>query len=184
MRGIMKNKIIELSRDMSKVNDEFLDSLAAQDITHPYYPFLYRLVKLINPKITVELGVCTGRGTAHLAACNKGKVIAIDPEPWDIQYIISKYKNIDLHKDRSDSKVILDNIKDKTVDICYIDTLHDYHQVLTETKLWLPKMKNGGIILYDDIILNDGMKRFWNELQLDKVELNHLHWSGFGFAII
>ncbi len=168
---------------ITPLEDSFLDSLFNQDKTSTYYRFMYRLCKLVNSKLTVELGVCSGRGTAHLAAGTNGTVIAIDPNPWDINYILQKYPNITLKKIYSNDKQVLESITDGSVDICFVDTNHEYEQVTLETKLWNPKMKVGGIMLFDDINYNDGMKRFWNELSMNKISLPHLHWTGFGVAI-
>ncbi len=46
-------------------------------------------------------------------------------------------------------------IPDKTLDFCYLDADHSYKGVLNDLKLWVPKIKNGGIICGHDYI-NDG----------------------------
>lgn len=173
-----------LSIKNTTVQDEFLAGLSSQDPTHPYYGFLYDVVKLVKPELTIELGVCTGRGTAHLAGgYTNGKVIGVDPTPWPIQYIMDIYPNISIVKDRSDAPSLLASIRDESVDICLFDTIHEYGQIKMEFELWYPKMKLGGVMLFDDITMNDGMKKFWNEVKSEKAAMPELHWSGFGVAI-
>ena len=183
----MHSRLLELevlARDTSATGDPFLDGLYALDATAAYYRLLYRLVRAISPELVVELGVFTARGTAHIAAaCRETKVIGVDPFPKDISEILDRYPNIQFLKDKSYSKSVLDLVADGSVDICFFDTLHEYQVVLVETQLWFPKMKRGGIMLFDDISLNDGMKKFWSELNLPKLSLPWLHHSGFGAAV-
>lgn len=178
-----------LSNDLRQLDDEYLNSLYDMDQTAYYYKFIYRLVKLLKPKLTVELGVCTGRGTAHLAAGNlNGKVIGIDPNPDHVNNILDnillKYPNIDLRLDISTSTKILNEIAPNSVDICFVDTIHTYNQVIDEVKAWLPKMVRGGVMLFDDITYSDEMIKAWDEITLEKISLPHLHHSGFGVAIV
>lgn len=175
-----------LSRNVNPIGDKFLDNIFQQDTTSVYYRFLYRLVERINPKLVVELGVCKGGSTAHMAAARfETRVIAVDTAPFDVSHILDRYKNIDLIINESCSIGVLGQVHDKSVDICFIDTLHQQDLVTEETRLWLPKMKIGGIILFDDISLNEGMIKFWNKLNIsNRISLPHLHWSGFGAAII
>ncbi len=122
----------------------------------------------------------------HLAAakldCN---VIGIDPYPQDVSAILDRYKNIELKIGSSLSKDIIDSVRHRTVDILFIDSLHEYDQVIAEYKAWLPKMKYGGVILFDDIHLDEYMSKVWEFIQLghDSIELPHLHHSGFGAII-
>jgi hypothetical protein len=117
------------------------------------------------------------------AASGDTAVVAIDPSPMDIAPILQRYPQIRWLKDTSCSPLALDAVPAGSVDLCFIDTLHDYDLVSLETKLWLPKMKRGGMLLFDDITLNEGMRKFWGELNLPKVALPWLHWSGFGAAL-
>jgi len=173
-------------RKMSITGISFLDSLFALDETSEYYRFVFQLLNFHRGSNTlfVELGVFAGRCTAHIAAANpQGSVLAIDIDPKEEFYaILKKYNNISFIKSRSDSKETLSNVLPESVDFCLFDTVHEYEVVKKETELWLPKIKSGGIMMYDDIMLNDGMKKFWKELSLPKKEFPSLHWSGFGIA--
>ena len=173
-----------LADNQSPTGDSFLDELYEIEKAH-YYRFLYRLVQRIQPNVVVELGVQSGRSTAHIAGASlETRVIAIDPNPPELGEKLKRYSNIDFRLDRSDSLSVLNSIPSNSVYICFVDTDHEYRQAVLETVLWRPKLKKGGIFVYDDISLNDGMKQFWTELPLRKVSLPKLHWSGFGCAIL
>lgn len=178
------NEIEILAKDLTIIGDPYLDALVKKDPSAKYYPFMYRLLQKINPKLVVELGVCTGHGTAHLAASSPAAtIIAVDPNPLDITAILGRYKNIKFKKTISTDLTLLDDIKDESVDLVFVDTLHTYAQVTSEVAVWTSKLKKGGIFLFDDITYSEEMIKFWNELQLPKVSLPQLHWTGFGIAI-
>ncbi|GAI96938.1 unnamed protein product, partial [marine sediment metagenome] len=48
-------------------------------------------------------------------------------------------------------------------------------------KAWIKHVKDGGIILFDDILQGDEMIQVAKELNI--IPLNWLHDSGFGFLI-
>lgn len=181
-------EIVEISKLANyPTGVQFLDDLFALADTAIYYRFMFRLVQRMKPNLIVELGVCTGRCTAHLAAPKFDcRVLAIDPKPQDIREILARYPNIDLKIDLSTSPLVLSGVKDNSVDICFIDTIHSYRQVISEFHLWFPKLKVGGVMLFDDISLNAGTIKAWVELQqlcVEHVSLPHLHHSGFGAIV-
>ena len=45
------------------------------------------------------------------------------------------------------------------------------------------KVKQGGIIMLDDIHLNSRYQAAWDEILFPKVDLSHLHYTGFGVVI-
>lgn len=176
---------------MSKydLGDDYLDRLFHFDGSAVYYRFVYRIAAYYKPMTIVELGVLSGRSAAHWAAplkdlpMGKGTVFAVDPDPLpEFKETLKRYPNIVPILSYSDNKWVLDMFDDGTVDICFIDTIHEYEQASKEMRLWTPKMAPGGLFLCDDISLSDGMKRFWNEVPFEKVSLPELHFSGFGVA--
>lgn len=158
----------------------------AQD-SYAYLRFLYYLAQATKPELSVELGVCTGRGTAHLAAGNlKGKVIGIDPEQHGAFVANTKpYSNIEFIFGRSDDKDILAGIPNQSVGICFIDSVHAFDYVIKEVRLWTPKIKSGGFFLFDDLDLDDGMRKVLPSLPFEnKNNLSGLHYKGFGYAVV
>jgi predicted O-methyltransferase YrrM len=183
---IQTRKLHELSQFVGPIGDPFLDGLYNNDNTAIYYRFLYQLSKFLQPQKIIELGVYHGWSTAHLAApVPKALVMAIDPSPQEgFRNTTNHYQNIAVILDRSDSQGVLDMVAEKSVDICFIDTIHEYEQASKELKLWTPKMKSGGVFLYDDITQSEGMKKFWNEVPEPKISMPWLHHSGFGASIV
>jgi predicted O-methyltransferase YrrM len=167
------------------LEDEFLNELFEQDPLCHYYRFVYFLLREIKAPLSVELGVCTGRCTAHMAAArSEGKVIGIDTALRDLSYITDRYPNIALWECRSDDPAAITRVGERSVDLLLVDTVHSYNYVMKETTMWLSRMKPGGIILYDDLLLNDSMKHVMPKLPfIHKGYLDGLHNFGFGYAV-
>lgn len=171
----------------SVVSSVYLKSLLEMDDTSVYYKYLYNILSKFKGEetFTVELGTFKGRSTAFLAEGNPdGKVLTVDLSPQEeFKSVNAKYSNVESFLGRSDSKELLDSIPDGSVDICYFDTEHEYGVVSKEVEVWLPKIKSGGIMLFDDVYMNDGMKKFWREQSYKKGSSTDLHWTGFGYAV-
>jgi len=147
-----------------------------QDWTNPtIYNFSYKgindlLVELINTfsnkqstnRTMIEIGSYMGESTMMFASSGIFKTIhSIEPHTgnekfnneygYDWKDIQKEYKintrhfnNIIHHKDYSYN--IVDNFDDNSIDFIYIDADHTYESVKRDIELYLPKVKDGGII--------------------------------------
>ena len=155
-----------------------------------YYQWSMCLVDYLKPKQIVELGGAMGVWDICVL-----HTLPKDSELWSItlaenglefSYIVDNYPNfhpivgndldlyiwpkeLDLHK----------------TDLWFIDTIHTYDQVKAELDLYKHYFKKGAVLLFDDIRMNDGMWKIWNELPYEKHEnTNPCHYTGFGIAIV
>jgi predicted O-methyltransferase YrrM len=120
------------------------------------------LIKEIpNKGRMIEIGTFTGESTIIFGNHFK-EVIGIDPmlQDYDLQDMTSKFnfnqvlemfndrtkehKNISLVQKTSDDAV--KDFKDESYDFVYIDGIHQYTNVLSDIKNYLPKIKKGGVI--------------------------------------
>lgn len=119
--------------------------------------------------VMAEIGCWIGESTLLFANAVK-KVYAIDA--WDIQMsnepVLSDNsfalaeeifdKNVSIFKNiikiKNTSFIASQILKDKSFDLVYIDANHDYYSVLGDIRVWLPKVKDGGIIAGHDYIAN------------------------------
>lgn len=186
--GLDQLEAIAKAREGAPTGDPFLDGLFERDRSSIYYRFLYRLVKTMRPRLTVELGTYRGWSTAHMAAAYPlGRVISVDinrkaPEAQGpfVDDVVKKYPNIEFFEVPTESAVVLDEVADESVDLIFVDAAHEAAQVERELRVWLPKMKKGGILLFDDV---DRIRAFWDGLKLSKRLLPDCHWTGFGAAV-
>lgn len=163
---------------------DWLDDMRKADETRPYYVFLYKLAQTMKAKTIVELGVQTGRSTAHFACgAPNARVIGIDIELWDMDEILQRCPNIKLIKKPSQDVDL--KTQPGPIDILFIDSDHSYEQVKKEWELYRPLMRPGGVILVDDIYWSDGLTKAWNEMTGEKHDISFLHdIAGFGAIVV
>ena len=148
-----------------------------------YYRFLKYLAQEMKPKLSVELGLCGGGGSLHLALGHpEGKVIGVDlaiDYPKNLEYLQNNYSNFTfLQEDSSKAAKIIN----KKVDILFIDTDHTYERTMLEFNSWRPYLRKRSVVCFDDL-LRDGMTEAWEELPGKKIRLDRMH-DGSGFGVI
>jgi predicted O-methyltransferase YrrM len=158
-----------------------------RDSSNPYYDFLTHIVRGFGASSVLELGTYSGGSTSYLGAARpECRVLTIDfqPQPGAAERL-GGFPNVEV--------LVADTLSPSTVqkaqaafpfDLIFFDTLHEYNQISQEWSLYRPLLRPGGVALFDDIRINEGMMRFWNELEGQKQPLNHLHHSGFGALIV
>jgi predicted O-methyltransferase YrrM len=156
----------------SKVND-------ALNLTY-YYSFLYNIALEMEPRLTVELG--TNEGQSAYALKNgfpSGRVITIDI----LDNVIDRYSCNGVEFVVKDSVLAAESFEDGSVDILFIDALHDGDRPLFEFNTWLPKLSGACVVMFDDIYSNEKMEVFWvnfNPKGFVKVETRLHPTEGFG----
>jgi predicted O-methyltransferase YrrM len=171
----------------STIESEYLRDLFNLDTSSVYYKYLYNVLNKFKGEeiVTLELGTFKGRSSAFLAEANpEGSVLTVDLAPKEeSKEVLERYPNLKSFLGRSDTTELVNSFEDESIDICYFDTEHEYDVVSKEVEVWHPKIKKGGIMLFDDVHMNKGMEKFWKELPYEKGYSDELHWTGFGYAI-
>ncbi|MBW7452712.1 class I SAM-dependent methyltransferase [Paenibacillus sepulcri] len=147
--------------------------------------FAYDLVNFMKPNRIVELG--THFGCSLFSFCQSIKdyeinseVIAIDTWEGDPQAGFYEQNVLELVKRTkskffSEVKLSLDrrtfqeaskDIADNSIDLLHIDGLHTYEAVSEDFNIWLPKLKEEGIMLFHDTAdyTGYGSNIFWKEI--------------------
>ena len=119
-----------------------------------YYRFLKVLAQEMKPRLAVELGVCGGGGSLHMAMTGC-KTIGVDYQ-WDhednVNHIIENYKNFEFML--SDSIAAAPKIMNKygKIDLLFIDTDHTYQRTVDEFNAYKPFLADNAIVCFDDIL--------------------------------
>lgn len=153
----------------------------------PYYRFLRLIAKEINSGLSVELGLCGGGGSLHMAMDSTmvvGVDIALDYQE-NIRWIRRNYPNFKFLQGDSVqvAPIIFGNYGE--IDLLFIDTTHTYEQTLAEYFAYERYLSNNAIICLDDLF-RPGMDLAWEEMPETKVRFDFLHPSqsptdgGFG----
>jgi predicted O-methyltransferase YrrM len=155
----------------------------------PYYRFLKLLADEMGASLSVELGLCGGGGSLHLAMASNvviGVDVALDYED-NIRWIKREYPNFHfLHGDSVQSASMIFTAFGP-IDILFIDTTHTYEQTMGEYFAYLPYLSDKAVICLDDLF-RPGMDRAWNEMPENKARFDFLHPSASptdgGFGVI
>jgi predicted O-methyltransferase YrrM len=149
------------------------------------------LVERVKPETIVELGVDYGFSTFSFAKPKIGTVYGIDSFEGDVH---AGFRNTHDEVMKLKTELKLDNIElvkgyfsevaktwDKPIDILHIDGRHHYEDVKEDYENWIKHLKPNGVVLMHDTCIytnNFGVHRFFNEIQIPK--LNFTHSAGLG----
>jgi predicted O-methyltransferase YrrM len=184
------------------VNEIALFMMAAQARTVPvyhdprfppslYYRFFWLLAMYHKPRLSIELGLCGGGGSLHLALGHPdGTVVGIDlidDHPDNLAHIKENFHNF--HYWQGDSVKDAAEISHRygKVDILFIDTIHTLEQTIDEWDAWLPYLSRRAIVCLDDLY-RPGMEEAWAQMPDPKLRLDCLHCGtpgvGGGFGVV
>lgn len=180
--------IVELSKQIDDRPKVLRDTVRRPNSFHYYKTFVH-LAAAMNPKLIIELGTNQGTGALHFrfGASATARIVTVDN--MDRPKIREKMFAHDIDGVLCDAVAYAKQVEDGTVDILFIDTNNGkreesgaYDLLTRELAVWLPKMKSGGIILFDDI-RNGEMSKAWDELEGDKLEVKELH-AALSFGVL
>ncbi len=148
--------------------------------TELYNRFLFLWVERTAPLFVVETGTDRGRSGAHMAMGNKAsKIVSIDIDGACSAHLDTlKLPNVETIT--GDAVAASHRFLDRSIDMLFLDSLHEYDHMVREVAAFMPKAKLGALVFVDDIHLNPGMERLWNEIAKPKRDISSLHFSGFG----
>lgn len=159
----------------------------------PYYRFLRVLAANLQPKLSVELGVCGGGASLHLCAgWPGGTVVGVenaDGSDWERgnwARIRRTFPNWVLWRGDSVDSAPAVAAAHGEADILFVDTVHTFDRTVAEWEAWAPHMAARAVVCLDDL-LRPEMEGLWEWVPWDKVRLDRLHdgaerGGGFGVA--
>ena len=167
---------------MSDVTYTFISGNPEDDLTHVSGRELVPILKKINAKIGIEIGVDEGLTSRYfLSQLPELKLFGIDPYSeyldWNGNYLNQDGRNdtFDLANSRLNKfgeryvlyRVTSDEAVDKFVDDAYdfifIDGLHEYNQLLKDCANYWPKIKKGGVFAGHDYTAIEGVRKAADE---------------------
>lgn len=112
-------------------------------------------------KVIVELGTYAGGTTIHMSKIvgDKAQIWTVDIFAINRSHIreetienLKKYKNINLLEMTTQQAAYDFNLP---VDFLFIDADHQDDSILKDCSSWLPKLRSGGIVVFDDYFNDD-----------------------------
>lgn len=153
-----------------------------------YYKFLPLVLDILKPEQVVELGSAAGTSAlmmlSHLPA-NSNLYACSIPEPeGEFRFIKEEYPNLHMIRGDDLDLKIWRGVNLEATQVWFIDTEHTYEQLHAELELYNKFFRPGALVFLDDITLNDGMARAWNEIEYPKLALPGWHsYSNTGFGV-
>jgi hypothetical protein len=153
--------------------------------------FAIWLVRRLRPAVIVDLGVDFGFSTLCFAVPGVGHVYGVDAFEGDehagfrdtksaVEKCIEqlRLKNVTLIKGYFDD---VSKTWARDIDILHIDGRHKYEDVRNDFSNWIGFLSQTGIVLlHDTCVTNFGVRRFFDEIELPKVNL----WNSHGLGLI
>lgn len=176
------------------LSNGILDSLATSHIQyiHPdmqqwfhlesgkeHYRLLMHLTYCFDGIQIADIGTYRGASAIALAQNPNNKIYSLDVGVFrnDIPYGNIEFNIGDYITDQSIQNRILES------KVIFLDVDHLYTNEIWLYNFLVEKNWNG-IMLCDDIHLNDEMKRFWNEVNHEKYDITQYgHFSGTGIIL-
>ena len=162
--------------------------------------FAEKLVRFLNPKVIVDLGVDWGYSTFSFALPRIGHTYGIDNFVGDdfvgTDELRKKYNFVTMKREKlhlQDNLTLIEGdfnevaqTWDKKIDILHIDGSHKYEDIKQDFETWSKFLNDDGVILLHDTCIeslngNDyGVKKFFDELDMPKFTFTHC----FGLGVI
>jgi hypothetical protein len=176
----------ELNALQTSFINQYFDKLYVPSLDHnPYYFHIesgkehYRLLMYLSTLFTNEtiFDIGTNKCMSALAlSFNKTNRI----KTYDIVKLLPENPIVD-----NIEYIIGDSTKDEDLKKCPLIFLDVDHDGLYEDIFYnhLKSINWSGILVLDDIHLNDEMKQFWNQIDEEKYDITPIgHWSGTGLV--
>jgi predicted O-methyltransferase YrrM len=163
--------------DIQQEADLFVETKNIYDyvLKTPYYKALAAYCKSKNPSSVLEIGTCTGISAVCIGKY-ASKVLTIDVSDDNCNFDALKSRSIVFKKIEPE---YIYEINFSHYDFIFIDIDHTGEKEIILHNLL--KKNYTGVVFWDDVMLNEGMKKFWNSIDCPKITTNW-HSSGFGMV--
>ncbi len=135
---------------------------------------LYRMAYYYQPDKIIELGTSLGISTLYLAAgCPSAKIITIEAD-HNLAALASGYftnlgmNNINVINKSFDEALQMFPAKIYEKSIVFIDGNHQKKAVIGYVSFFSSRLREGSMIIIDDINWSAGMRRAWEEIRSDQ----------------
>lgn len=139
-------------------------------------PFLYYTVRALQPRIAVEIGACIGVSSMYIAAAlhdnGVGKLVTFEGDPT-----LAKIAEENIEQVAPGQGSVIVGPFDETVaahvseldhvDFAFSDQEHYLEPTMRDLNALSPKMREGALLLIDDIALSKYMKDTWDVVRRD-----------------
>ncbi|MHA1329556.1 MAG: class I SAM-dependent methyltransferase [Candidatus Hodarchaeales archaeon] len=144
-----------------------------------YVLMLYEIVLESKPDLILEIGVGQAQSTrtflSALKENGKGKLVSIDLRDRTNRVPEELRPYWHLVVGNSHSKEVFEKVKQfGQYELLLIDGDHSYKGVKKDFEMYVPLVKDRGLILmHDTVNIREGVRDFWKEIRYPKVNLEY-----------
>lgn len=194
------DQTVALKERTDAIDKLFLTNLDDTPATawYGHRKFAENLVRFLNPKVIVDLGVDWGYSTFSFAIPRIGHTYGVDNFTGDdfvgTDELRKKYDFVMMKREKlhlQDNLTLIEGdftdvaqTWDKTIDILHIDGIHKYEDIKRDFETWSKFVTDDGIILLHDTCVESlnsrdyGVKKFFDELDMPKFTFTHCYGLG------
>jgi len=213
MRNLFFGRVVDQMKRTGPIEDlDVLVKLAARGYWHAITPIqnrreilaLLRILKQASPQRILEIGTASG-GTLFLftrIAAADAQLVSIDLPggpggggypPWKIplyQEFPLPGQRLELIRDNSHDPAVLARVAelvgDRGLDFLFIDGDHSYDGVKRDFEMYGSFINPTGLIAFHDIDYSRDVRRFWDEVKVERhfQEIRDEHGQTFGIGLI
>ncbi|WP_419952602.1 MULTISPECIES: glycosyltransferase [Hyphomicrobiales] len=166
-----------------------------------HLPFAFWLMKILRPRMLVELG--TDKGTSYAGFCQAVESLHLDTNCFAVdtwkgdqhagyydESVFSVVSSLNDQRYKRFSSLMrttfdeaITHFADGEIDVLHIDGLHTYEAARNDFEGWKPKLSKSAVVLFHDTNVRQGdfgVWRLWNELAADYPHFEFLHGYGLG----
>jgi predicted O-methyltransferase YrrM len=187
LTGIEKEVIIKLLKELDGTDFLRHIKLCLRQVEHRGGSLdvdcgllLYVLTRALKPKIIVETGVANGSSSSFflkgLEENGMGELYSIDlhyregistPPGKDLGWMIPEYLRHRWNLILGESTAVLPKLLNELegIDIFFHDSRHTYKTMMKESKIVYPYLRRRGLLILDDVTLNDAFLDFANSVK-------------------
>ncbi len=176
--------------DFVKMNESSTTQMTGNKPGHLFGKMIYFLVRCSKPEVMIETGVAHGVSSWTILNAmhknQKGKLYSIDlpnldtkktynvenfsQQPgWVVPEMLRKRWELQLGKSSDLLPPLLNRLG--TIDIFFHDSDHSYENMMYEFQVTFDSVKQGGLIISDDVHKNSSFSEFVNEKKINAVQL-------------
>lgn len=136
---------------------------------------IFKIFKILNPKVILELGTCCGFSSSYMSYfAPESRIYSIEGSENVAKIARENHqgfglKNIEVLVGRFN--LVLPSLLERIapLDFAFIDGHHDRFATLEYFHTIRTFMAKGGVMLFDDIAWSDGMQEAWEEILESKI---------------
>jgi len=161
--------------------------------SYPWTHLIFKIIRELKPSVCLELGTCIGITAAYQAAAleinQSGNLISLEgAEPLAI-IARNNFKRLGLRRVTVRIGRFQDTLgevlkEQAPINFAFIDGHHNGQATVGYLEDVLPFLSDGAVLLFDDILWSEGMKKAWQQIRAHRLVKTSVDLGVVGLCVI